>query len=28
MARRFAANWLAGQKLKTADLSVSYLNQI
>ena len=28
MARRFAANWLAGQKSKTADLSVSYLNQL
>ena len=26
--RRFAANWLAGQKSKTADLSVSYLNQL
>ena len=28
MARRFAANWLAGQKSKTADLSVSYLKII
>jgi len=27
-ARRFAANWLAGQKSKTADLSVSYLKTI
>ena len=26
--RRFAANWLAGQKSKTADLSVSYLKTI
>ena len=28
MARRFAAKWLAGQKSKTADLSVSYLKTI
>jgi len=28
MVRRFAANWLAGQKLKTADLFVSYLKTI
>ena len=28
MVRRFAANWLAGQKSKTADLFVSYLKTI
>ncbi|MBU0722868.1 hypothetical protein KKH46_01470 [Patescibacteria group bacterium] len=28
MIRRFAANWLAGQKSKTADLFVSYLKTI
>jgi len=28
MVRRFAAKWLAGQKSKTADLSVSYLKTI
>jgi hypothetical protein len=28
MVRRFAANWLGGQKSKTADLSVSYLKTI